>query len=77
MTAPARSLAYDALAEKFRGNASERIKQARATASHLELVLAAIDAGHIEATTTEVARLEGANLALRMVSETPRGGRPR
>lgn len=66
----ARSLAYDQLADRFQGRATERIQQAAATAVHLEGVLASIDAGHIDATPTEVARLEGADLALRLVSRS-------
>lgn len=76
MTSPARSSTPDDLAGKFSGSAADRIAQARATASHLEAVLAAVDTGHLEAAPSEVARLEGATLALRMVSETPSRARP-
>lgn len=42
--------------------------QARETAEHLEAVLECIDAGEITATPTEIARLEGADLALRLIA---------
>lgn len=66
----ARSLAYDQLADRFQGSGPARIQQAAATAVHLESVLASIDAGTITATATEIARLEGADLALRLVSRS-------
>ena len=64
----ARSLASQALADVFTGSAADRVKRARLTAAHLERLLERIDSGELEATPTEVARLEGADLALRAVS---------
>ncbi|WP_431840478.1 hypothetical protein [Gordonia hongkongensis] len=71
-TAPssARSLASQALADVFTGSASDRVKRARLTAVQLERLLERIDSGELEATPTEVARLEGADLALRAISRT-------
>lgn len=76
MTRPQPSLAADALAREFRGDAGHRVRQARSTAVHLEALLECIDAGELEATPTEIARLEGADLALRLVSGSSKG-RPR
>jgi len=61
------SLTAEALAREFKGDAHHRIRQATATAEHLETLLEMIDAGEIEATPTEIARLEGADLAFRLV----------
>lgn len=63
------------LADRFKGNASTRIKQAAETAEHLEAVLECIDAGEITATPTEIARLEGADLALRLITTPQPAGR--
>lgn len=41
----------------------------RETADRLDALLAAIDAGEIAATPTELARLEGARLALRALDD--------
>ncbi|ORM25196.1 hypothetical protein [Williamsia sp. 1135] len=67
---PARSLAAEQLSQTFTGSASERVKRARLVATHLERILERIDSGQLEATPTEVARLEGADLALRAISRT-------
>lgn len=76
MTAPTRrSLAADALAARFDGDPANRVRQARTTAGHLEALLESIDAGEVAATPTEIARLEGADLALRLVSDPARRGR--
>ena len=64
-----RNLTAEALAARFDGDPASRVRQARATAGHLEALLASIDAGEIAATPTELARLEGADLALRLVSD--------
>lgn len=68
--APARSLAADQLSQTFTGSAPERVKRARLVAVHLERLLERIDAGEVDASPTEVARLEGADLALRAISRT-------
>lgn len=76
MSAPTRrSLTADALAARFDGDPASRVRQARTTAGHLEGLLESIDAGEIAATPTEIARLEGADLALRLVSDPARRGR--
>lgn len=69
---PTPPLGEGVLGSLFTGPLSERIKQARAAADHLGALLAAIDAGELEAAPTEIARLEGAELALRLVSRTKR-----
>ncbi len=53
--------------EQFTGNPDQRMVQAAATAEHLERVLALIKDASVTATATEVARIEGAVLALRMI----------
>lgn len=68
-----RSLASDALTNTFTGPAPERVKQARLVATRLERLLERIDSGQLDATPTEVARLEGADLALRAISRTRLG----
>jgi hypothetical protein len=67
---PAPSLAAAALREQLAGSTpAQRLTQARATAVHIEALLERIDAGEIEATPIEVARMEGADLALRAVAD--------
>lgn len=65
------------LADRFKGDAHKRMRQARETADHLEAVLECIDAGKITATATEIARLEGADLALRLITTPQPAGRRR
>ncbi|MFJ3114830.1 hypothetical protein ACIPI2_12650 [Micrococcus luteus] len=65
------------LADRFKGDAHKRMRQARETADHLEAVLECIDAGEITATATEIARLEGADLALRLITKPQPAGRRR
>lgn len=66
----ARSFAAEQLAQTFTGSASERVKRARLVALHLERMLECIDSSQLDASPTEVARLEGAALALRAISRT-------
>lgn len=56
------------MAGRFQGDAYKHMAQTRETAEHLEAVLECIDAGEITATPTEIARLEGADLALRLIT---------
>jgi hypothetical protein len=66
-TPPTRSVVADALASAFTGSARQRLQQARDAAAHIEALLERIATQEISATSTEVAALEGARLALRMV----------
>lgn len=71
------SLTAAGLASRFQGDAHKRMRQAAETADHLEAVLECIDAGEITATPTEIARLEGADLALRLITTPQPAGRRR
>ncbi len=70
---PGQPTSLDRVAEELRGalaglTAAQRIKAAREMAERLRVVLAALERGELDATPTEVARLEGAAVALSMLS---------
>ena len=63
------------LGDPFRGDANQRMRHALTVAAQIEAVLASIDSGDLHATETEIARLEGASLALRIAAGRGRGHR--
>lgn len=58
----------DLASRALTGPPAQRLAQAREVAEHLDGVLANVERGELQASGTEVARMQGAAAALRMVA---------